>query len=131
MMREILFRGKRKDNGEWVYGLLYKTYSTFYRNYLWTIQHLNKFEIPIAEYDVIPETIGQYTGLIDDKGNKVFEGDILNCITSDFDGSDKFVRYKVRSMTNFEAMGFLEFCNEIEVVGNIHDNTDLLGGKEQ
>ena len=77
-MREILFRAKRKDNGEWVYGLPFKTYSTFYRDYIWTIQHLNKFEIPIAHYDIIPETIGQSTGMWDKNKTTIFEGDIVN-----------------------------------------------------
>ena len=116
-MREILFRGKRTDNGEWVYGnyciaeKLDKSGAEYF---------IIEIEAEGSQYYVIPETVGQFTGIIDENGKKVFEGDILDCITSDFDGSDKFVQYTVTDITNFEQMGFLEFCHKIEVIGNIH-----------
>ena len=77
IMREILFKGKRKDNGEWVEGSLtyYKEFNGFAQ-----IEYLHKWEdgeFTIVRKDVDPETVCQYTGLKDSKDNKVFEGDIV------------------------------------------------------
>ena len=129
-MREVLFRGKTNFEGresQWVYGSLLAESS-------------NTFPIIAQDYDndeewigiiewatVDTETVGQYTGLTDKNGKKIFEGDIVNCITSDFDGSDKYVyNFKITNITDYEQMGFLDFCHEIEIIGNIHDNPELL-----
>lgn len=123
-MREILFRGKRFDKGEWVEGFLWKKkYNT---NKLFISCFPDKDDNEEV-FVVRPETVGQYTGLTDKNGTKIFEGDIVNCLTSDFDGSDKYVyNYKITDITDFEQMGFLDFCHEIEIIGNIHDNPKLL-----
>lgn len=131
-MREILFRGKRVDNGEWVYGdLLQNNDAIKIRE-----QEKNKKEI-VKSFEVIPESVGQYTGLTDHDGNKIFEGDIIFW-------EDEFL-YKNKSEVvwcgekyNYPAFDLLKYdyeCNGlqyahdqcfIKVIGNIYDNPELL-----
>ena len=132
-MREILFRGKANSEArenEWVYGgLLPETKKTF-PIIAWDYDNDDDW-IGISEWTTVaPETVGQYTGLTDKNGKKIFEGDIVNCITSAFDGSDKYVyNYEITDITDFDQMGFLNFCREIEIIGNINDNPKLLKGE--
>ena len=126
-MREILFRGKRKDNDGWLWGDLLQDRDLK----ICLIEGFDYYtdadglQRDYFQHEVIPETVGQYTGLTDKNGNKIFEGDIVNCITSDFDGSDKYVdNFQITDTTDYEQMGFLDFCHEIEIVGNIHNNTE-------
>ena len=122
-MRDILFRGKRLDNGEWVEGdfvhSVYKIGDTCvgtYRNSLWMHQ-------------VDPSTVGQYTGLKDKNGERIFEGDVLTV-----DGEDGFFALEFQEDTaRFVMSGdsiVVDFDNfwsyEVEVMGNIHDNSELL-----
>lgn len=132
-IRTIIFRGKRKDNGEWVYG-------NFVRgcvdDFAYIVEFGNK-ELCRNYVEVIPETVGQYTGLTDKNGKKIFEGDIID--TPDrlvkvvwFEGNAQFdlhfIRYKDDvTTTNFKGIHMRDL-KEYEVIGNIHDNPELLVG---
>jgi uncharacterized phage protein (TIGR01671 family) len=127
-MREILFRAKRKDNGEWVYGDLLQNIDRY------KIREREKDITRIAKsYEVIPETIGQYTGLKDKNGKMIFEGDIVTGLFNHTDiighivyGSDAtfFIERK-----GLYGIGLNNAEDWLEVVGNIHDNKKLLREK--
>lgn len=135
-MREILFRGKQMDNGEWICGgAVHQT--DFYGDKVdrWFIidgTDTNDYDIgePIR---VIPETIGQYVGLTDKNGIKIFEGDIVR-----YNGEKHLVVFETRNETGYFGIKFSDietwgFCPSIpaklmEVIGNIHDNPELVEG---
>ena len=137
-MREILFRGKRTDNGEWVAGILFNA-----KEDTFIIPHGNEYSYDPIEglaFDVYgckvdPETVGQYTGLTDKNGVKIFEGDIVRY---DVNYHDMVISYDVENWggwlyedmdDNMQAYSIYEFClRDIAVVGNIHDNPDILKG---
>ena len=129
-MREILFRGKRVDNGEWIEGSYLKA------NYHWhnhgihedwiatnTIQNGGWCNVRI-KYAVVPETAGQFTGLTDKNGKKIFEGDILKIEYDDVEVVEYFHNRFVPFAPPFAFDGWCE--NEIEIIGNVTDNPELL-----
>lgn len=129
-MREILFRGKRTINGDWVEGNLFipDLPNTATQILIGT----NIYRIP---YDVIPSTVGQYTGLTDKNGKKIFEGDILKFCTElkeicfvDY-GKGKYIlrQLKKDKHLSWQSIDIFElFDLECKVIGNIHDNPELL-----
>lgn len=128
-MREILFRGKREDCGEWGFGSLCKMFDGY---------HI--CDTYGTADRVIPETIGQYTGLTDKNGKKIFEGDIIEF-------TDKFTHKKGRAEIVFEAFKWKydgsyyggnpivwlcidDTSVEFEVIGNTYDNGEILEEKK-
>ncbi len=134
-MREHLFRGKRVGNGEWVEGLPFGRIGGGSRP-----QGINSIRADKdgCVYCVIAETVGEYTGLTDKNGKHIFEGDIVKVITPDhaigfaiigigeIDGDGyKFIGvYGEIKGERGEMVARAEEC--YEVIGNIHDNPELL-----
>ena len=122
-MREILFRGKRLDDGEWVYGDLKQT------------GIIHKFSIVYKDEDYLhvrvvdPETVGQFTGLKGMSNRKIFEGDII--VNSEYTGVVKYSEEDAMYTVDLNGIKYdfswLE-AGMCEVIGNIHDNPDLIGG---
>ena len=144
MDREILFRAKRKENGEWVQGYLWEGNDSSYiipRSLRIDYYEKEKRIMAFAS-EVDPETICQYTGLTDKNGNKIFERDIVNVSFKEarIGAKKEIYPYAVefcRSTASFEFVGNDELlgrpCFEVgnqfimDVIGNIFDNPELLG----
>lgn len=161
-MREILCKGKIVNNGKWIEGYLLACGVTGKHFILPTGSLIKDSDevgeegcIKLSAFEVIPETVGQYTGLTDKNGNKIFEGDITKLVLSD--GEIRYFKVSIKSVTRevvchpdfddttskvnitgvvFEWDGYELFpCintngvpdyKMMEVIGNIHDNPELL-----
>ena len=150
-MREIKFRGKRIDNGKWVYGNLIIENACDLKD---GIHPPNPQRIFISEQDkswvskpndkswrhqsfeVDPETVGQFTGLKDKNGKEIYEGDIVNAYPRNPDKQYWRTIIWNKELAQFQApfsdgSGIQLFtrkqCLEYEIIGNIHKNLELLG----
>ncbi|CUK78281.1 TPA_asm: hypothetical protein GYV25_13050 [Listeria monocytogenes] len=132
-MREIEFRGKRIDNGEWVYGNLmqFEDSATFiFADERKGASTLTYAHFIINNMHAIDEkTLGQYTGLKDKNGKKIFEGDIGWDEHNECYGIVKFEDAKFLYLWENIAEDLWEVADGIEICGNIHENLDLLEGK--
>lgn len=143
-MREILFRGKRVDTGEWVYGSFVPDLLEVFNGF----EELDGFIKPFEKtpdkrrmVEVERSTVGQYTGLTDRNGVKIFEGGILHfintyrnvnhewhCTVEFVDGA--FVCRYIESEGHLGEYNYFTSWNvplvQWDVIGNIHDNPELL-----
>ena len=120
-MREIIFRGKRLDNGEWISGNLFVN-DTDGRAYI-----LAGSRTVTIEWEIDPSTVGQYTGLKDKHGKKIFEDDIISLRT----GRPHVVRFKDGAFLLEDSAIPISFANKFEIIGNIHDNLVLIKEEAQ
>ena len=152
-MREILFRGKRLDNGEWVEGFLVRDTESWGRSdshtYIANHKHLSSCFGTDIYVEVAPATIGQYTGYTDKNGRKIFEGDLLDGLEYPFFSQDEHNYFaEVFWFENCPAFGLCTHKHPMssvsgisagncdlmedfdgsqwEVIGNIHDNPEMI-----
>jgi uncharacterized phage protein (TIGR01671 family) len=130
-MREIKFRGKRLDNGKWVYGDLHiRT----------PFPHIHS-EIDFGRVNIDPHTVGQFTGLHDRYGEEIYEGDIVkwNLTIPGVGVNGGYEEYEIEEIGEIQwdagALHLGEYCaagfayeseDYAEIIGNIHDNPELL-----
>lgn len=136
-MREILFRGKNEKTGKWAFGVPLRCSCRTYivKDVVWNYDSVgNEHLAAIGETQVVPDTVGQFTGLLDKNGNKIFEGDIVN--------TQFGRRCKIGWFSSPEHCGWdmtaLESVNpppvkqglfapyNLTVIGNVYDNPELL-----
>ena len=124
MKREILFRGKRVNTGEWVEGSLIGNDVIVGK----IVEFEEDYFCTEFWYKVDPETVGQFTGMTDKKGKKLFEGDVYSM-------GEKNILYVVifdksqfigKQVGNRSLAGLEYWKSDIEIIGNIHDNPELL-----
>lgn len=150
MEREILFRGKRIEDGKWIEGFYYKMSETTYvskedyeknpvptHHYI-LFERMTDWGMPNQMYqaEVDPKTVCQYTGLIDKHEKKIFDGDICKYYnTEDKDGIAviredyaEWISGTIRQKEIMTPIFYLKCSKEWEVIGNIYDNLELLRG---
>lgn len=144
-MCEILFRGKRVDNGEWIEGsLISGAFTTLGRDIKYILcpdkadyDCFEDFSEENGIFEVITETVGQYTSFTDKNGTKIFEGDICrkfksgDCVSVAWHGTMAGYVWSKRKENNryiFDFGDLFRVSDKYEVIGNIHDNPELLDG---
>jgi len=122
MQREIKFRGKRVDNGEWVYGYYVKTPKGEHRIYWQPFDEASSN----TYHAVLPESVGQYTGLKDRNGKEIYDGDIViggGCL------APIDVRWNIKGRWSF-GKSYIDFTQStilsLQIIGNTIDNPELI-----
>lgn len=124
MEREHLYRGKRVDNGQWIYGDLLTSNGTCCEISDWNA-------VDYSRHDVDPETVGQYTGMTDKNGTKIFEGDIVKEKHKVHERIYSIIWRDDCFSMSAQTKHISYYLDEIisshcEVIGNIYDNKELL-----
>lgn len=132
VMREIKFRGFNRKNNEWLYGFYLQNRGAHF-------VCPDEFAIGKSwdDYEIDPDTLGQFTGLHDKKGNEIYEGDVVRIYDSDYEKYSvqqvKFAHgvFGVDNWTKkiLTTLSFFMGCDSeysVEVIGNIHDHPSLL-----
>lgn len=131
MENRYLFKAKRLDNGEWVTGQYVKGLDMYDKEVHLIFESTTIF-YSSGETDgwieIDPTTICQCTGLKDKNGNLIWENDIVNAVASNSVGEPICVNGIVVKVTDYNLMLNLYYSDELECVGNIFDNKELLGG---
>ena len=129
MNREIKFRGKGINNGEWIYGSLVVEEDRYYI-VLSINDNIKRDDYDVYMFEVIPETIGQYTGIHDNFGNKIYDGDIVYVRSEDENAIIEWDDITARFIIHFDGW-IADFDNfygsDLEIFGTIYDNPELLG----
>ena len=125
MKDRYLFRGKCRKTGEWRYG--------WYRRNRYYLTTLIESESTGMGHEVIPETVGQFTGLLDKNGVRIFEGDVLKTFCIEGELIHCRVEYDIPkgrflAVNDYEAFDVTaaRFPDYTEIIGNIHDHPELL-----
>lgn len=126
-MREIKFRGKRLDNGEWLYGSLVILNGRYF-----IFDDANRHEVD-------PTTVGEFTGLKDKNGKEIYEGDVMEIPETEFNAEiigrvlfeeDAYYIIPLRG-GHLWGLHWSLRKHDAKIIGNIHDNPELLKGGEQ